>query len=142
MPSPYLRPLSNDAHDAQPIHQHGLAYSGLRPPPASQLCQTLVPRMVHLEILPPVKTGTWKYADSVSCRVQIVRHDTYYGSGDSEDPPEISNDRDVECYYLLLGTPVGEPRWVGGGVAFSLADAISLAQAKVGHSLVWDDKFG
>ncbi len=29
--------------DAQPIHQHGLAYSGLRPPPASRLCQTLVP---------------------------------------------------------------------------------------------------
>jgi len=98
--------------------------------------------MVHLETLPPVKAGTWKYTDSVPCRVQIVRHGTYYGSGDPEDPPDISDDRDVECYYIFLGTPVGEPKWVGGGVAFSLADAIELAQAKVGHSLVWDVKIG
>lgn len=94
--------------------------------------------MAHLEALPPVKTGTWEYAETVACSVRIVQHDTYYGTGDCEDPPEWANDRSADCYYLFFGTPIGEPKWVGGGVAFSLVDAIEIAEERLGASLVWD----
>ncbi len=85
----------------------------------------------------PEKTGTWLYADNVLCEVRIVRRHTLYGSGDYEDPPEIAEDRAVECFYLLFRTPTGQPEWVGGGAALSLAEAELLAESKLGPSLVW-----
>jgi hypothetical protein len=78
---------------------------------------------------PVVKRGQWLYDGTITCEVRIVRHDVLYGSGDYEDPPEISNDREVECCYLLFHTPVGLPEWGRGGAALSLADAISIAEA-------------
>jgi len=65
---------------------------------------------------PIVKRGCWLYDGVVPCEVRIVRHDILYGSGDYEDPPEFADDREVECYYLLFHTPVGEPEWVGGAL--------------------------
>ena len=93
--------------------------------------------MKDLEASPPVQFGTWLYAGSVPCEVKIVRHHTLYGSGDYEDPPEIADDREVECFYILFHTPVGHPQWVGGGAALSLAEAVSVAENKLGSTVTW-----
>lgn len=94
--------------------------------------------MKHLERLAPVRRGTWLYAGKVPCEVRIVRHDTLYGSGDHEDPPEVANDRKIECFYILFHTPAGDPPWVGGGVALSIQEATSIAEATLGAGLEWD----
>lgn len=93
--------------------------------------------MYNLEIDPPEKTGSWLYEGSTSCEVRIVRHHTLYGTGDYEDPPDIAEDRNVECFYVFYSTPAGVPKWVGGGAALSLSDAVALAEEKLGPSLVW-----
>ena len=93
--------------------------------------------MQEIELAIPEMVGTWRYADAIACEVRIVRHHTLYGSGDLDDPPEVANDRDIECFYVIYGTPVGEPRWAGGGVALTLAEAASMAEQQLGTSLVW-----
>jgi len=88
---------------------------------------------------PVVKRGTWLYDGTVLCEVRIVQHHLLYGSGDYEDPPEIADDREVTCYYVLFHTPVGEPPWVGGGAGLSVEEAMSLAERKLGQGLKWLD---
>jgi hypothetical protein len=95
--------------------------------------------MTELERAEPVKRGTWLYAGSVPCEVRIVRHHTLYGSGDHEDPPEIANDREVECFYGLFHTPAGDPPWVSGGAALTLSEAKGMAEAKLGAGLKWHE---
>jgi hypothetical protein len=94
--------------------------------------------MERLELLPPVMRGTWLYAGRVPCEVRIVRHRTLYGSGDHEDEPSISEDREVECFYVLYQTPVGLPQWVGGGVAPHLIEAVSIAEEKLSGGVAWE----
>ena len=88
---------------------------------------------------PIVKRGRWLYDGVVPCDVRIIRHNVLYGSGDYEDPPEIADDREVECYYVEFHTPVGKPDWVGGGAALSVAEAVSIAESKLGATLKWID---
>jgi hypothetical protein len=88
---------------------------------------------------PVVRRGHWLYNGMVPCEVRIVRHNVLYGTGDAEDTPDIAEDRDVECYYLLFHTPVKEPDWVGGGAALTLADAADIAKSLLGSTLTWDD---
>lgn len=95
--------------------------------------------MKHLEIIKPVRCGTWLYDGSIPCEVRIVPHDTLYGTGDYEDPPEISDDREIESYYILFSTSVGEPPWVGGGAALSIAEAVAIVEAKLDASLIWHE---
>ena len=93
--------------------------------------------MKQLETIAPLITGTWRYAGSIPCEVRIVRHNTLYGSGDDEDSPQIANDREVECFYILYQTPVGEPPWVGGGVALSVDEAVALVESTLGDGIAW-----
>jgi hypothetical protein len=95
--------------------------------------------MRALEETQPTRAGVWLYAGEVPCEVRIVRHHTLYGTGDYEDPPEVACDREIDCFYVLYHTPVGEPAWVGGGVALSLEEAVSLAERMLGSSLQWSD---
>lgn len=96
--------------------------------------------MRELEGANPVMRGTWLYAGSIPCEVRIVRHHILYGTGDYEDPLEIANDREVECFYILYHTPVGEPSWVGGGAALSLEDAIAAAEAILVGGVSWQER--
>jgi hypothetical protein len=52
-----------------------------------------------------VKRGTYLNEGTVECDVVIVRSDTWYGSGDADDPVEIRDDRAVVCYYINFGSP-------------------------------------
>jgi hypothetical protein len=92
-----------------------------------------------IERAEPVKRGTSLYAGSIPCEVRIVRHHMFYGTGDHEDPPEIANDREVECFYILYHTPEREPSWVGGGTSLSLSDAIAAAEAMLVGGVTWQE---
>ena len=94
--------------------------------------------MERLELLPPVKRGTWLYDGRIPCEVRIVRHHKLYGSGDCEDDPSISDDREVECFYVLYQTPIGSPQWVGGGAALQLVEAVCTAEEKLNGGVVWE----
>jgi hypothetical protein len=91
----------------------------------------------EMETIIPVKRGIWLYAGSVACEVRIVRWDTLYESGDYEDPPEIADDRSLECYYLLIHTPAGSPEWGIHGVTLSLSEATAKAELLLGTELTW-----
>jgi hypothetical protein len=85
-----------------------------------------------------VAEGTWLYAGSISSRIVIVRRDTWYGTGDYEDPPEVSDDQDIETFEILYASP-GQPNQVsaGGGQYRSLGEARLAAEAKCGSTLRW-----
>jgi len=93
--------------------------------------------MKRLEHLQPVKKGTWLYDGSISCEVRIVQHSVLYGSGDYEDEANVSEDQETECFYILYQTSVGQPSWVGGGVALTLDEAILLAEETISEGIVW-----
>lgn len=88
---------------------------------------------------PIVKRGTWLYANQVPCAVIIVRHDVWYGSGDVQDTPEFAEDREVECYYVLFGTPTGNPEYVGGGGGLTVEAATAIAEKKLDSTLKWSE---
>jgi hypothetical protein len=84
------------------------------------------------------RTGHWRYDGNVRCEVRISRCSVWPGSGDHEDPPELKEDREIECYALEFQTPVGTPAWVGGGYYASEKDASDAAEMRLGESLRWD----
>ena len=80
------------------------------------------------------------YDNAVRCRVLIVRRDVMYGTTDYEDPPELREDRDIECFEVLFETTTGEsPAFCGGGQYFSLEDAIRHAEAAISAAVEWVD---
>jgi hypothetical protein len=95
--------------------------------------------MIEFETKVPVKSGTWLYAGTIPCEIRIVRHHVLYGSADYEDPPEIAEDREVECFYILYATPAGSPKWVGGGAELTLQNAMARIEAKLPAPVTWCD---
>ncbi|MDI3511345.1 hypothetical protein [Hydrogenophaga sp.] len=89
--------------------------------------------------LPSIRRGRWLYAGVTPCDVRIIRHDTLYGSGDTEDPPELAGNRAVECYYIRYHTPAVTPPWHDGGIALSLREAMFMAERKLGPVVHWVD---
>ncbi len=85
-----------------------------------------------------VRKGYWLYGGLTVCPVQIVRHDTLYGSRDPEDPPELASDRKIECFYIRYRPPGPYGHWHDGGAALSLREAVFLAQRKLGPLLHWE----
>ncbi|MDP2440431.1 MAG: hypothetical protein U1D36_21860 [Hydrogenophaga sp.] len=95
--------------------------------------------MIEVDQLPAVKHGLWFYGGVTTCHVRIVRHHTLYGTGDADDPPELSADRETECYYILYDKPHAQPPWLDGGAALSLREAVFLAERKLGPVVSWAD---
>jgi hypothetical protein len=56
-----------------------------------------------------IKIGTFLYDDSVLCNVCISFSPVRFGTGDYEDPPEISEDVGVDTYYVFFGSTT--ERW-------------------------------
>lgn len=87
-----------------------------------------------------VKRGRWLYDSSRSLEVRIVRQQCWYGTGDDEDPLELRDDRDVECFRVLFETADGcEPHFAGGGQHLTLEAAIRSVEAVVGETLRWEN---
>jgi hypothetical protein len=57
----------------------------------------------------PIRVGEWLYDGRISWAVRLFKGDAWRGSGDEEDPPEVRDDRAIECYYLQLQA-AGEDR--------------------------------
>lgn len=85
------------------------------------------------------KEGIWLYDDSVECKIRIIKWNTLYGSGDYEDSPEICEDREIECYYVLCESPTekGEFPIVRGGF-LSLEEAIEDIKSSIAQKISWD----
>ncbi len=93
--------------------------------------------MHNLQELPCVKQGLWFYAGLTTCHVRILRHHTLYGTHEATDPPELANDRAVECFYICFDHPHSGAVWRDGGAALSLREAMFLAQQRLGPVVSW-----
>lgn len=95
--------------------------------------------MITVDELPAIKQGQWFFAGVTTCPVRIVRHHTLFGTHDPEDPPELADDREADCYYIRYHLPRLEAPWMDGGTALSLREAMFLAERKLGPVVRWDD---
>ncbi|HZN69580.1 MAG TPA: hypothetical protein VFB66_30170 [Tepidisphaeraceae bacterium] len=87
---------------------------------------------------PTVRAGTWRYDGTVPCRVRVIKCTYFLGSGDVEDPPEVRDDRDAECYYVRYSPPIGPFRDTTAGPYFSLDEALRDAERVLGDAVQWD----
>jgi len=85
-----------------------------------------------------VKKGVWLYDGSVAVAIRIVRGDSYFGSGDYEDTPEIQDDRQVGTFRVWYES-AGEPGRFnnGSGQFFSLQDAVEWVGQTFRETLKW-----
>lgn len=95
--------------------------------------------MSQVDELPAVKRGQWYYAGMTTCPVRIVRHHTLYGTHDPDDPPALADDQEAECFYIRYRLPHEGSDWLDGGMAFTLREAVFLAERKLGPVVNWED---
>ncbi|MCL2678192.1 MAG: hypothetical protein FWE85_03965 [Clostridiales bacterium] len=80
---------------------------------------------IGMENAVEVKRGKCIYGNSTEYEVKIVRWHILYGTGDYEDPAEIRDDRDVECFYIFYEDLVKKGKFnTGSGGFLSLEEAI------------------
>ncbi len=88
---------------------------------------------------PIVKRGYWLHDGVTRSGIRIVRSQTLYGTGDPDDPPEIANDRAVECYYVIYDSPSPfAPRGAAGGAYLTLEDAVVAVERTTKAPVVWE----
>lgn len=84
-----------------------------------------------------VKEGTWIYDDCIVCNMRIIKWHTLYGSGDYEDPPEIQDDREIECYYVEYESMTENGKYGGGRGFLTLSEAMEDAEKSVFQKINW-----
>lgn len=86
-----------------------------------------------------VKEGTWIYGNSVVCNIRIIKWHTLYGSGDYKDPPEIQDDREIECYYVEYESMTEKGRYGVISQGFlTLSEAMAEAEKSVFQKINWN----
>jgi hypothetical protein len=63
-----------------------------------------------------------------------------YGSGDYEDPPEVTNDLQRETFYIQYGSTAQRGVFNAGGTSYpSLAEAVAGAESApgIGSTIRW-----
>ena len=77
-----------------------------------------------------IKRGKCFYDNIVEYEVRIVKGHIFYGSGDYEDPPEIRDDQDIECYYVWCEDLTLKGNFnIGAGGFLSLDEAVKSVEA-------------
>jgi hypothetical protein len=92
-----------------------------------------------------VKEGSFVYAESVQCEIRIVRTNVRFGSGDADDPPEVSEDRVTESYYVQYGSTTQRGVFTAGSGPFdSLPEALAGAARQLGaqRTIRWEQAQG
>jgi hypothetical protein len=87
-----------------------------------------------------VKEGTYLYDGTVLCGVRIRLQPVRFGTGDHEDPLDISEDRDIPTYCIELSVATDATDFrAGAGVFDSLKDAVAHLESVpyIAHSLRW-----
>ena len=83
-----------------------------------------------------IKQSSWLCAGTVPLKIRITRESVWPGSGDAEDPPEIREDRSMECFAVWYETGNDEFK-AGGGWYVTLQEAISAVERAVGSTVRW-----
>jgi hypothetical protein len=89
-----------------------------------------------------VKEGSFLYAAEVECRLRVIQSSVLYGTGDAEDESEVSQDQDIECFYVEYGSTTNPTMFVARSRAFrSIQDALHGASSQLGpgSSVRWRD---
>jgi hypothetical protein len=89
-----------------------------------------------------VMQGSFRYAEGVECEIRIVRTNTRFGSGDYQDPPEISEDKEIDSYYVQYGSTTERGVFNAGSEAFStLEEAAAGAVQQLGaqRAIRWQE---
>ncbi len=84
-----------------------------------------------------VKEGTALYAGTSPYSVKIAKSPVWYGSGDYEDPPEICEDREIECYEVWYSSPGDGKFTSGGGVFATLDEATKAVEQATNGTIHW-----
>jgi len=85
----------------------------------------LVRKIMKIDKNRIVAKGEWKYGGITPCLIVVQQEDTWPGSGDFEDPPEITEDRKVACFSVWYENPSSKGNFnAGGGYFLSLEEAI------------------
>ena len=72
-----------------------------------------------------IRRGICLYSGIKEYEVKIQKEYILHGTGDHEDPPEVRDDRDVECYYVYYEDLIRKGSFnVGGGGFLSLDEAV------------------
>ena len=87
----------------------------------------------------PIRVGEWLYGGRVRLAARLFRGDTWWGSGDEEDPPELREDQAMECYYLQLQV-AGDERFGSWRGFLTLDDVEHFAHDHLSNSLRWHDQ--
>jgi hypothetical protein len=88
-----------------------------------------------------VKAGTFLYDGSVLCDVCIACSSVRFGTGDYEDPSEISENIEIDTYYVFFGSTTKRDSYNAGGGSYpSLAEAVANVEGcpGFGKSVKWD----
>ncbi|NFT06667.1 hypothetical protein FDF26_06230 [Clostridium botulinum] len=85
-----------------------------------------------------VLKGTWLYDGCITCHIRIIKWHTLYGSGDYEDPPEISDDKEIECYYVIFESIIDKGKIASSRGGFlTLSEAITEAEEVTYQKINW-----
>jgi hypothetical protein len=89
-----------------------------------------------------VKEGTYLWAGTIECDICIVYSPIRYGSGDREDPRNVSDDVEYDTYYIWYGSTTERGAFnVAGGANQTMEDAMAMAEAApgIGSTVQWKD---
>ena len=79
-----------------------------------------------------IKRGKCVYGNATEYGVKIIKWHILYGTGDYEDPVEIRDDQNVECYYVFYEDLINKGNFNAGGSAFlSLEEAVNSVEASI-----------
>jgi hypothetical protein len=84
-----------------------------------------------------VARGSWLYG-TVQLGIVIRRRQVWYGSGDYEDPPEISDDRNADMYVVAYEAAGSAGQYADGGQFLSLTEAKHAAENICGATVIWE----
>jgi hypothetical protein len=80
-----------------------------------------------------VQAGTFLYDDQVECDLRIVLSPVRRGTGDYEDPPEVSDDVDQDTFYIQYGSTTSRGVFnTGGGDFPTLSAAVAHVESMSG----------
>ena len=87
---------------------------------------------------PVVKRGTFTYAGSVQCGVEIVQTDSRPGTGDYEDPEGVREDVRGTFYEIRYQSAAGDGRFSSGVFGFESVEAAMRHVESVAAGVRWE----
>ena len=89
-----------------------------------------------------VQAGTFLYDGQVVCDLRIVFSPVRRGTGDYEDPPEVSDDVHQDTFYIQYGSTTSRGVFNAGGGGFpTLSAAVAHVESMpgFGNTVRWTE---